>query len=198
MMRSLAILAVVLAAAALVRPASPALAGGTCHKGQRVSDATTASIAMAANCFSPTVARIEAGATVTWTNEDEVAHAVAGAAVSWGGYDEMPRGATFSQTFEEPGVYPYYCVIHPGMVGAIVVGDGQGDGEARIGSGARDASLGRASADAPGPRVTSEPAATGGGNGSRAAWLGAGALAGAGAAAFGSALVARNRRVRQP
>ena len=28
--------------------------------------------------------------------------------------------------FDEDGVYPYSCLIHPGMVGAIVVGDGVG------------------------------------------------------------------------
>ena len=28
--------------------------------------------------------------------------------------------------FDQDGVYPYSCLIHPGMVGAIVVGDGVG------------------------------------------------------------------------
>jgi hypothetical protein len=36
----------------------------------------------------------------------------------------MPRNKSAAWRFERPGVYPYYCVIHPGMVGAVVVGGG--------------------------------------------------------------------------
>jgi hypothetical protein len=35
-----------------------------------------------------------------------------------------------SYTFEEVGVFPYFCVFHPAMVGAVVVGDGAADGDA--------------------------------------------------------------------
>jgi hypothetical protein len=31
-------------------------------------------------------------------------------------------------TFDETGVYPFACNYHPGMTGAIVVGDGKGAG----------------------------------------------------------------------
>ena len=31
-----------------------------------------------------------------------------------------------SYRFDQDGVYPYSCLLHPGMVGAIVVGDGVG------------------------------------------------------------------------
>ena len=34
----------------------------------------------------------------------------------------------FTATFDEPGVYPWACWYHPGMTGAIVVGDGTGVG----------------------------------------------------------------------
>jgi hypothetical protein len=31
---------------------------------------------------------------------------------------------TVSYRFQNSGVFPYFCLIHPGMVGAVVVGDG--------------------------------------------------------------------------
>ena len=40
----------------------------------------------------------------------------------------LGQGGTYSYTFAASGVYPYYCFLHPGMVGAVVVGDGTGDG----------------------------------------------------------------------
>jgi len=36
---------------------------------------------------------------------------------------ELQPGASISYTFDEAGVHPYACALHPGMSGAIVVGD---------------------------------------------------------------------------
>ena len=33
-------------------------------------------------------------------------------------------GKSFPQTFSDTGYYPYYCILHPWMVGAIIVTDG--------------------------------------------------------------------------
>ena len=33
----------------------------------------------------------------------------------------LPIGATFSQTFADPGVYEFLCTIHPAMKGTITV-----------------------------------------------------------------------------
>ena len=41
-----------------------------------------------------------------------------------GTYDELMPGKSVTHKFASSGVYPYFCVIHPGMVGAVVVGDG--------------------------------------------------------------------------
>jgi hypothetical protein len=35
----------------------------------------------------------------------------------------MREGGSVSYSFDEAGVYPYVCTWHPGMVGAVVVGD---------------------------------------------------------------------------
>jgi len=75
-------------------------------------------------CFSPTVIRILPGQKVTWTNRDSMAHTVTGAAYQWGSTDQLSLGQTVSFRFAASGVFPYFCLIHPGMVGAVVVGDG--------------------------------------------------------------------------
>jgi hypothetical protein len=74
----------------------------------------------------PTVLHAEAGQTVIWTNEDPAPHSVAGATVEWGNYTEHGQGESLSYRFDKPGTYPYYCFVHNGMTGAIVVGDGRG------------------------------------------------------------------------
>lgn len=106
--------------------------GGTCYEGAGapVLDERTTIVVMSNNCMVPTIARVDAGATVTWVNEDDAAHTVDGANFAWGDGTELPRGGEVAQTFEADGVYPYFCVIHPGMVGVVVAGDGNATGAA--------------------------------------------------------------------
>jgi hypothetical protein len=52
-----------------------------------------------------------------------------GANGTWGGFDALHRdGGEASYRFVGSGVYPYVCTYHPGMIGAIVVGNGRGRG----------------------------------------------------------------------
>jgi hypothetical protein len=46
----------------------------------------------------------------------------------WGHFEDMAVGDSYTATFDEPGIYPFACSYHPGMTGAIVVGDGTGAG----------------------------------------------------------------------
>ena len=75
--------------------------------------------------FRPANLTIKAGETVTWINDDEHPHTVTSG--PWGRPDGrfdtgiMQPGERFKFTFAEPGVYPYYCAIHPGMEGTITV-----------------------------------------------------------------------------
>jgi hypothetical protein len=43
---------------------------------------------------------------------------------------ELAPDQSASFEFKEEGTFPYVCIYHPGMAGAIVVGDGQGAGTA--------------------------------------------------------------------
>jgi plastocyanin len=76
-------------------------------------------------CYSPTVLHIEPGTTITWVNRDPVPHTITGANRAWGSYKQVRRDRAMTFRFNRAGVYPYYCVIHVGMVGTVVVRDGQ-------------------------------------------------------------------------
>jgi plastocyanin len=74
--------------------------------------------------FTPTTLHINAGDTVKWINKDSVSHTVTAMAFNSGliwptGSTEGP--STYSHTFTIPGVYVYFCQIHPYMGGIIYV-----------------------------------------------------------------------------
>ena len=114
---------VALFAAALTMPlmAGPAGAGGGggCHKG--ATDGSGSVVTIHEACFGPTVTRVPVGTQVTWTNKDPYPHVVAGD--QWGSPDDLQQGDRYSTVFRSRGVYAYTCYIHPGMVGAVIVGD---------------------------------------------------------------------------
>jgi plastocyanin len=107
--------------------AGPALAGGGCAHGTPPTDGNGTAVTMEANCFTPTVLHAPSGAEVTFTNADEVAHTVTGVGFLWGDSIDRPPGDELSLRFDRDGVYVYSCLLHPGMIGAIVVGDANGD-----------------------------------------------------------------------
>jgi plastocyanin len=76
--------------------------------------------------FDPAEVTVEAGGTVTWTNDESVAHDVDGSGpggkFSSGPTGGMSQGDTYKFTFKEPGTYEYVCRVHaPGMAGTITV-----------------------------------------------------------------------------
>ena len=70
--------------------------------------------------FGPETITIPVGATVTWTNKDDIPHT----SVSTDGVFKskvLDTDEKFSYTFTKAGTYPYYCTIHPKMTDKIVV-----------------------------------------------------------------------------
>jgi len=72
------------------------------------------------------IVEISVGDTVVWKNADSAAHTVtSGTAID--GPDDLfdsnlfGPGKSFSHKFKEIGFYPYYCLVHPWMEGAIIV-----------------------------------------------------------------------------
>jgi len=81
------------------------------------------------NSFMPENIQVKAGTDVVWTNkgrnEHNALHVDGG---DWGvEVDDFQPGDIYSHTFDEPGVYRYYCSIHgstdAGMIGTVVVTD---------------------------------------------------------------------------
>jgi plastocyanin len=110
-----------------------AAAGGGCHPTNRVPSAVDATgtkkveVPIEKCEFRPTVLYVDPGAEVTWTNHDPMYHTVTGPLLTWGSTDDVLDGDQVSYRFDDEGVHPYACILHPGMNGAIVVGDGVGD-----------------------------------------------------------------------
>ena len=121
--RSIAALAV-LAGMILVPAPASASGGGGC--GQPVTDEAGTAVDIRDYCFSPTILRVAPGDEVAFTNRDRAPHSVLGANATWGDYDDLKRRRAATYLFAKPGVYPYVCTYHVGMVGVVVVGDGTG------------------------------------------------------------------------
>jgi len=70
--------------------------------------------------FAPARIEIPVGTTVTWTNDDPLAHTVT---AEDGAFNSglLNSGQTWSYTFTAPGEYPFYCIPHPFMKGVVVV-----------------------------------------------------------------------------
>lgn len=168
-------------------PGLPAQAGGFCQEG-KVTEGSGTTVTMGKNCFTPTVLRTDIGSEVTWVNKDPESHTVTGAGGGWGsGHKEAAPATTMTFRFKEPGVYSYTCLLHPGMTGTVVVGNGSGKGAA-----VEEISVEPVSATAPRPAAKApQPAESAETN--TAAWAGIaiGAAALGGGAGYG---LGRRRR----
>ena len=63
---------------------------------------------------------------VTWVNDDSVPHTIqsldeSGNVIDWFNSPPLNTGDKFEFTFEEDGVYHYYCSFHPWRVGTVTV-----------------------------------------------------------------------------
>jgi plastocyanin len=70
--------------------------------------------------FGPQTITVSVGATVTWTNKDDIPHT----SVSTDGVFKskvLDTDEKFSYTFAKAGTFPYFCSIHPKMTGKVVV-----------------------------------------------------------------------------
>ncbi len=99
--------------------------------GATSGNTTTTSVSIVPNAsslttdaFSPNPIQVSVGTTVTWTNNDAEPHTVnAGEnATPSGLFDSyIPPTRTFEYTFTEAGEYPYFCILHPNMIGKVIV-----------------------------------------------------------------------------
>ena len=83
------------------------------------------SSSLTTDAYSPNPVQVSTGATVTWTNDDSQPHTATSGenATPDQRFDSgiMAPAATFEHTFTEAGEYPYFCILHPNMVGTVSV-----------------------------------------------------------------------------
>jgi plastocyanin len=71
--------------------------------------------------FRPIILTVPVGTTVTWTNRDDIAQTL----VSTDDpktfkYRVLDTDENVFFTFTKPGTYPYFCSIHPRMIGKVI------------------------------------------------------------------------------
>lgn len=76
--------------------------------------------------YIPLNAQIKSGTTVVWINNDVVLHTIQsqdqqGNVIGLFNSAPLSTGQRFAYTFEEPGVYHYFCTLHPWRVGTVTV-----------------------------------------------------------------------------
>jgi len=101
------------------------------------ADHTTAEVEMAVGsaivgcettneCYIPYMVTIDVGGEVMWNNVDSMAHTVTAGSPTEGLSEHFDSGlvapsAMFSHEFTEAGTFDYFCMVHPWMVGTVMV-----------------------------------------------------------------------------
>jgi plastocyanin len=111
----------------LASAATGCAAGGDKTAGQTSTPASGGEqeIVLKNTAFVPATVTIKAGTTVRWVNQDGYSHTVTagtrGAPTQLFDSGNLGAGQSFTFTFKDAGVYPYFCATHPGMDGEITV-----------------------------------------------------------------------------
>jgi plastocyanin len=71
--------------------------------------------------YVPPALTVAAGATVTWTNDDDAQHTVTADDGSSFDSNLLGHGGTFQLPAPAPGTYAYHCAVHPFMKGTLTV-----------------------------------------------------------------------------
>lgn len=111
-----------------------AASGGTNSTGGNSVSIVPNASTLADKAFAPNPINAKVGDTITWTNKDTTFHTVTsgtGPSDTTKGkeFDSglsgpnalTTQGKTFSHKFMTAGEFPYFCQLHPTMVGKVVV-----------------------------------------------------------------------------
>jgi plastocyanin len=121
------------AAAGLASQTEVSMAGGGGGRSGITEECNekTCEVRMTGRTFTPDTLKVKPGSTVIWSNLDSVPHTVTSGfendsqdpLFNSGIESPLIEGGKWQHTFstEESGVYRYYCVLHPGMSGQIIV-----------------------------------------------------------------------------
>jgi plastocyanin len=84
------------------------------------SAATGTAVSIVTFTFQPATLTVAVGTTITWTNNDTVAHIVTADDGSFESKKIAP-GGTFSHAFATAGAIAYHCAIHASMKATVTV-----------------------------------------------------------------------------
>jgi plastocyanin len=92
------------------------------HPTRATGEAATANLEIQVDnfTFGPATLTVPVNSVVTWVNKDDLPHVIAS---NDGVFKSkaLDTDDKYSYTFSKAGTYPYFCSIHPKMVGKIVV-----------------------------------------------------------------------------
>lgn len=95
-----------------------------------------ASVAIPLLSFTPATVTVKTGQTVTWTNGNNIKHVVVEGTYQLDKSSGLrtsekddgafsltveKKGDVVSHTYDKAGTFPYFCTIHKGMNGTVVV-----------------------------------------------------------------------------
>jgi plastocyanin len=88
--------------------------------------AGTRTVHMGSSSFSPSSVVVSRGGSVTWVNDNPIAHDITPNNPNQGGAWTARKiaantGTSFTFEFTQPGVFDYHCTLHSGMTGRITV-----------------------------------------------------------------------------
>lgn len=119
---------VLLASTALAQDASAGGGGRRSGITEECND-SVCEVSMTGGAFTAEVLKIRPGAVVAWTSDDKMPHTVTGGSrtdetfvFDSGVLAPSSSGKQWEMKFEKPGTYDYFCQLHKGMAGQIVVG----------------------------------------------------------------------------
>jgi plastocyanin len=101
-------------------PSSPSTAPTTAPAGSTSVTIAGGASTQTTTAFGQNPLTIPVGTTISWVNDDSVAHTSSGDANQWSSGNIAP-GGRFNFTFASAGRFTYHCQIHPNMVGTIIV-----------------------------------------------------------------------------
>lgn len=126
---------VALAAVASALLTSAACGGSSAAPAQTTGAKADATVSTALLAFDPKEVRVKAGQTVSWVGGDNITHVLVEGTYEVGSdglrttqTDDKAfslkltkKGQRVSHTYDKPGTFTYFCTIHKGMNGTVVV-----------------------------------------------------------------------------
>ena len=117
--------AVVFGGVAVATGAPAGQSGPDTGAGQRAQPVAVAAqagprIEITKHKFSRPTLTVPAGTTVTWLNRDEDLHTVVSTTLAFKSAG-LETDEAYSYKFTKPGVYEYFCTLHPLMTGKVIV-----------------------------------------------------------------------------